>query len=849
MAGWTLEWAVALAGALVLLSPLLAIASYLRLRRLERRLVLLEARLQDAAPVAAAPVAAEPEEGEEPAPAPASVPPASPLPAKESLEKRLAERWLVWLGGVALALGGLFVARWALEAGLLGPAVRLGLGAFLGVGLVAAAERLHRPPAATRRPDHVAAALAAGGLCALYGTSLSAHLLYAYLPAGLALALLALVAALALGLALRHGQALALLGTLGAWLAPLLVSTAEPRPWPLFLYLAGAALAGGLLVRLTAWRLLAGLLALLATGWPIGWLVAANGADSAVPLALYALLTAIAGLIALSGQEAGPAVRRTMRVPVIVMAVVVQVWAMAIGQHGPGVLLPAAVLSMAIAVFAARRTKERWLATAAAVANVLALLAWRLPLIDMPVSQLRDPAVALEPLLWLAPAGRPVAFAGAVVAAAWAGGGFWRATRGAAPGFWAGLSAAMPLAVLAVLHARLEGMAVSPGFAALAVALAALALGAVTLLRRRGGPEPAVAAYAIGVVGALALAFAIALREAWLVVALAALVPACGWVAGRLALPALARPALWIAAAILAGILRDLHAASWSAEQGPWTILYAHGLPLVAFLLARRLFGETAGEPLKAVLRGGALLLGLLLAAHELAWIAAATGARPAPLLDPALQVLAWVAGGVALLRWHQARPRRVLLWGWALLLAASAAQTLTVLLVERNPVLTGLPVGTLPILDLLLPVYGLVAVAALAVMVAAARTGKPLLARTAGGGALVLGLVWLTLEIRHAFRGSDLSGPTGEAEWLAHTAGWLAVAGLLLATGIRRGLRPVRQAALAVAGLAVLKAFVIDLAALEGLYRAASFLALGLCLVGLGWLHRRFVATPPASS
>ncbi|MDX6752299.1 DUF2339 domain-containing protein [Geminicoccaceae bacterium 1502E] len=843
MPDWTLEGAIMLLGALLLLSPLLALTSLLRLRRMELRLALLETALGAAAAAEQVPPEVEPAV-ESTAPA-ESQPGPEPVAAAatEGLEERLTRNWFVWLGGVALGLGGLFVAGWAIESGLLGPGVRLGLGALLGLALLGAGERLRRRPAFPGQTDHVPAALAAGGLCALYGASLAAHLLYAYLPSGMALTLLALVAALALGLALRHGQALALLGLTGAMAAPLLVAASEPHAWALFSYLAGAALAAGLVVRLTGWRLLALLLASAAVAWPVLWLATLPPAADAAPLSLYALLVAMAGLLGLPAIVLAPAARRAMRVLVVAMALL-QVAFLVLGRHEALVLAPMVLLSLSLAAFAARRPDERRLAVAAVVANLLAVASWQLPLLELPVSQLYDPAVALEPLLWLAPEARPLALAGAAVAASWALGGFLLAARGVAPGFWGGLSVAVPLAVLALLHARLEGLATSPGFATLGLGVAALALAAASLLRRRDGPEAAVAAFAVGVLGALALTFAMMLREALLVVALAALAPACGWVAGRTALPALARPALWIAGLLVAQVLWSLHAGDGEAIPGPWTILYANGLPLLAFLLARRLFAGMGGEALVAMLRGGAMLFGLLLVARETAWVAQATGAQLEPLLELALRAMAWAAGALALLRWHQEAPhRRILLWGWALLLAGAATQVLQGLLLDWNPVVTGLPVGSLPLLNLLLPAYALPALMALAVTAAVLRAGWPGVARMAGGVTLVLGLVWLALEIRHAFVGGQLSGPASEAELLAHTAGWLAAAGLLLAVGIGRDVRPLRRAGLLVAGLAVAKAFLVDLAELDGLYRAASFLALGLCLVGLGWVHRRFVA------
>ena len=50
---------------------------------------------------------------------------------------------------------------------------------------------------------------------------------------------------------------------------------------------------------------------------------------------------------------------------------------------------------------------------------------------------------------------------------------------------------------------------------------------------------------------------------------------------------------------------------------------------------------------------------------------------------------------------------------------------------------------------------------------------------------------------------------------------------------------------ALAIVGLVAAKAFLIDMAGLTGLWRVLSFLGLGLVLIGLGTLYRRFVPSP----
>ena len=71
------------------------------------------------------------------APQPASEMPALPPPlppAEPGFEERLGTRWVVWVGGLTLALGGFFMVRYSIEAGLLGPGVRTMLGGAVRAG-------------------------------------------------------------------------------------------------------------------------------------------------------------------------------------------------------------------------------------------------------------------------------------------------------------------------------------------------------------------------------------------------------------------------------------------------------------------------------------------------------------------------------------------------------------------------------------------------------------------------------------------------------------------------------------------------------------------------------------------
>jgi hypothetical protein len=114
---------------------------------------------------------------------------------------------------------------------------------------------------------------------------------------------------------------------------------------------------------------------------------------------------------------------------------------------------------------------------------------------------------------------------------------------------------------------------------------------------------------------------------------------------------------------------------------------------------------------------------------------------------------------------------------------------------------------------------------------------------RPAGMLAAALAFLELSLEVRHGFQGSVLSGPAvSDAEWYAYSAAWLAFAGALLAFGIRGGSSDMRYVSLAVLLLTAGKVFVLDMDELTGFYRVLSFLGLGLCLVGVSFLYQRYV-------
>src|SRR2546421_705370 len=135
-----------------------------------------------------------------------------------------------------------------------------------------------RPSRWQRRPEnlsdisglptaHIPSVLTAAGTSVAYAVVYAAYALYGFLPAALAFILLGIVALATLAAALLHGPALAGLGLVGAYVAPLLVSTNRPDYWSLYIYLAVVTAAAFVLARLRLWRGLAIAAGALCPSW------------------------------------------------------------------------------------------------------------------------------------------------------------------------------------------------------------------------------------------------------------------------------------------------------------------------------------------------------------------------------------------------------------------------------------------------------------------------------------------------------------------------------------------------------------------------------------------------------
>jgi len=432
------------------------------------------------------------------------------------------------------------------------------------------------------------------------------------------------------------------------------------------------------------------------------------------------------------------------------------------------------------------------------------------------------------------------------------GGGFIALRTAPRAGRWAAMSVATSALVLVIAYWRLRDYGVDIGWASLALALAGLnLLAASSIAKRRDGGleiEIALAAYAIGVLGGTILAATFALGNAWLTVAIALHLPVLSWIDGRLDLKVLRPVALIVAGIVLVRLVFNPYLLGYPIGSTPifnW-LLYGYGIPAIAFVVATKQFGSRADDVLVGVLEAGSVLFVTLLLTFELRH--ALYGRIDAPLSDlgnDALTALLWLCLGGFALRLSEWRGRPVLLWSGVILVALASAQIVLWQVLAANPLITNKPVGDVMIFDALSLAYGLPALFFTAL--AMRRLGPNQLRVAARILAAGLAFVWLSLEVRHAFHGTNLATfTTSDGEWYAYSAVWLAFAGIALATGLIRRDEWLRRAALGGIGLVVAKVFLSDMAELEGVLRALSFLGLGATLVGIGYAYRRLRPLQP---
>jgi uncharacterized membrane protein len=789
--------------------------------------------------------------------------------AKPGLEERLGTRWVVWVGGLTLALGGLFLVRYSIEAGLISDEMRVFFGGVFALGLLGAGEWTRRKEQTSSIAPlpiaNIPAILTAAGTAVAFGTVFASYALYDFLSPATAFVLLGLVALGTLAAALLHGPALAGLGVVGAFVTPMLVSSDKPDFWALYVYIAVVTAASFALARIRMWRWLA--ITTIVLG--VLWTLVAMGVPGLLSPHAFSVIAgfALAAALVVSGFLFGPPAE-----PGKVEAI-------------SSVSLGAYLLTATILVVAYRHADASMIVFAILVAATIAM-AWRT---DAAAGALPAAAafVGLVFLSWVVrsnpewlvvpggaiPGIAPEAIDGSVTthlvtallfAAGFGGAGFLaqgRSRNAAVPVIWAAVGVAVPLALLIATYARIAHLDRSIPFAIAAVALAALFAFATEHLSNRDvrpGQTIAAALFAAGTLGALSLGLTFALDKGWLTIALALMSLATAWVSLKRPVPFLRWLAAILAVIVVARIGYEPRIAGNDVGTTPifnW-LLYGYGVPALAFWLGASFLRRRGDDAPLRMVESAAILFTMLLAFMEIRHLVnngdvyrVSTG-----LAEVALQVCTMLAMAIGLERLRARTGSIVHNVGAVVLTVIAILFTVFGLFLLEMPVFWPYDVGG-TFINLLLLAYALPALLMLALSYTVASKRAAAYANILAGFALVLAMVYVTLQIRRFFHGPVLSrGVTTDAEQYAYSLAWLAFGVVLLVVGLVFASQRARLASAIVIGLTVMKAFLFDMSNLTGVWRALSFMGLGLVLVAIGWLYQRILfkqrpTTTPATS
>ena len=812
----------------------------------------------------------------------------APIPAKpkESFESRIGARWAVWVGGIALALGGIFMVKYSIEAGLLSPAVRLSLAAVFGLVLMAVGEFVRRRTqpliANAFQNAMIPGVLTAAGAITLFAVTYVAYEFYGYLSPFAAFALLAVVSFATIGLSLLHGQALAGLGLLASMLTPALVSTSEPSAWGLFGFLVVAWLATFAASRIRRWQVVPALANAGMALWAVLYLASADIVE-VMPVLLALLVLALGhGLIWPGGITAEDMPSPIAATPADPLDRLFAPPAVAVSLTGalamvfPALLLASSVpaiasadygfamIVMALAVLGALRG---W-AIYPAILSALGAIVGTVRMIGLPATGLigdftdlapptLDGAGALDlpvPVLGTVPVNLLLALAAAYAAVGLAAVRLRLAGSGLFAAIWSLLAPAVPFAILAVSFFNFGNLSFDAKHGLLALVFGLVFLAAAEGFSRERREEEGlfIPQWTLAAGGFAFLVLALHALTDGLVTTLGiAVLGAAAVYATRLrrwpVLPWLMAGAAAVVAGRIAFEPTIVGAANLSKTPVFNQLLAGYGIPAVLLALSafelRRWPDVRIRNLLQALASLFLLLTAAILVRHGMN--GGVLDSSTPTLGEQSVYMLLVIGASAIMMSLDLKAPSPVFRYGSMVVGGFSVLSVLSAHFGGLNPYFTGELLGKWPFFDLLLVGYLLPGIA-YGGLAWYARDRRPLpyvIMLALSGVALVF--AWVTLSVRRYWHGEGIAEWKGflQPETYTYSVVWLLLGVLLLAVGSKVDSKSIRLASAGLVLIAVVKVFLIDMSNLEGILRALSFIGLGAVLIGIGLFYQKILS------
>lgn len=755
------------------------------------------------------------------------------------------DSWMIWLGGICVGLAGIFLVRYGIEAGLLGPTQRIILAGITGIVLHGLAEGLRRR---TGESHPAFAALAGGASIVLYAALLAALHLYSLLSPGVVFALLAIVSVLTMLLALRYGPVLAILGILGAYLVPMLVSNDSGNILTALVYslmISGSALMlmryvyrpwlwyGTLAGALGWWAI--SCMTMDADGYRVVYLAALAYIMLAVPVSDWVLCrkpedddpgTDWYSLASFHSKWKYQPLQVGM-----LLVILCQAWSMVIESFSSSALLFWSPFVIVLMFGCRLRESIRFLPWIALTLHWMALFYGGLDISNFNLSLSQIRLIGLEPqdqryfLVYVS-----------AMIALYSGITWWISKQQPFRHLHSSLINMAPVLWLALAYLLVSDVSSNWRWSLGSFVLSMSYLGVATIrLERNNRVNGAVWSILAGHF-ALSLAMAMYFREANLTLVLSSQLISLSVLHKRFDVPGLE----WLLKILLGLVVMRL-------TINPWLLQYPHDIHWslwtyggTTLCCAVASWVSKDNIPLRKWLEAATLhLFVLFLAAETRYWLYDGNIFRPEySLLEASINTALWsMLGLVYFYRSRFSSHFESLYVACSKILLALSLLSYGMVLTLLNPFWGIEPISATPVWNIMLLAYGVPVVAGWLIYRYFDETYRKVAISMTSVGFLI----FVSLQIRHLWNGAvDIALPFKDAELYTYSIVWLAISVITILVAASKNEQSFYRAGMALLVLVIGKIFLIDMADLEGLLRVASFLGLGLSLLGMAYLHQK---------
>lgn len=766
-----------------------------------------------------------------------------------SVEQQIGTRLFVWVAGISLALAAVFLVKYSIEQGIFSPLVRMTIASIFGLCLIGVAEFM-KAKARFSYYVRLSQSLFGAGIVALYGVLFAASNLYHLIPPLVAFLGMAGVTVIAIVASLRHGMPIAVLGLIGGFFTPMLVQTEHPSAFGLFAYLYLLFMGMILLARkIKGWWLVPAVF-LVAVAWKLIWLLFYFDKDQAIWGSVFLVLISFSLFYYFKVssdlfKDMAPSKRRLLRIfswvalfaatvllgiDVIMVDFDLLYW---------GLFL---LLSLSCLVFAYYEEENYGV-------------------LPVPVLILSFSLYYAHPLLGMTPYHLLAALVLIFVVLPYV-----IMSKMKRPEVMAALSACGAIGYFLIAYYKLSHFELTHSsniWPLVSLGLGALAILAFKDVKQRFKSyrdlERLLAIYAMTASAFVAIGFCLYFETKFLITALAAEGLAIAWISTRYSIRVLPYLSFVVLTAAILLLLPQVfefieYAVESFWEDRSYTFIKAFylldnplfyvGVPAMMILLACMFVKQRSQEGVVRFyefITLPLLTIGLYLFLRKMT----ATDHVTHTLEVPTFFVRALTLNLILIVsflgfKYASHFGRIAFRWSGEFLLAIAALRIGYIELYALNPIRIDDFVGDWPIANYLLVMYGLPIVWFwLMARECNSKVLKNILAVLQFG----FFFAWISFNIRQLYHGGYMATvTTSELELYTYSVVWgiMGIALLVLAILTRSLLY--RYASLVFIAITIAKVFMYDVAKLAGLYRALSFLVLGIVLIGISYVYSRYV-------